>query len=214
MSATADELIDYYANTLIAQYYNKPKAIGTIEALIGGTGPFGLIGDAIANQVRDAFNLDTAVGKQLDFLGKLRGITRFISGLDLSKTFLPLVLYDDPNAGTYPGIADYDDPIQPPSTYIMTYEDFIAERLQDGDFRRAIKFKAAVDSCDYSYATLDSICYTFFFGNVNLKIIGNMEIVFQHLTSDTDNLFSIVNQMGILPVPAGVKMTTAEVGSF
>ncbi len=214
MSATSEELVSYYAKTLIAQYYNKPKAIATIRALMGGTGAFGLIADAIANQVRDGFDLDTAVGQQLDWLGKLRGVARYLSGLDLSKVFLPLVPYDDVGFGPFPGIADYDDPVQPPSTYTMTYDDFITSTLQDGDFRRVIKFLAKVQSCDYAYATLDSICYTFFTGNVNLKITGNMEITYQHLTSDTDNLFTILRQMGLLPGPAGVNVLTEEVPSF
>lgn len=214
MSATSEQLGDYYTATLISQYFEKPKAIGTIEALIVGTGAYGLVGDAIANQVREGFDLETAVGKQLDFLGKLRGVTRFVSGLDLSKEFLPLVPYDDVGGGPFPGISTYDDLPMPPATYIMTYEDFLAERLQDGDFRRVIQFLAQVHSCDYSYETLDSICYAFFTENVNIKVTGTMEITYQHLTSDTDNLFSILNQMGLLPVPAGVKMIVSEVGSF
>lgn len=214
MSATSELLLDYYANTLIAQYYNKPKAIGTIRALMGGTGAYGLIADAIANQVRDGFDLTTAVGRQLDMLGKLRGVTRYLSTLDLSKVFLPLVPYDDVGGGPFPGIADYDDPVQPPSTYLMTYDDFITNTLQDGDFRRVIMFLAQVQSCDYAYATLDFICYTFFTGNVNIKITGNMEITYQHLTSDTDNLFTILKQMRLLPGAAGVNVLTEEVASF
>lgn len=214
MSATAETVIDYYANTLIAQYYNKPKAIATIRALIGGTGEYGLIGDAIANQVRDGFNVATAVGAQLDMLGKLRGVRRYLSTLDLSKVFLPLVDYDDPDVGTLPGIANYDDAVQPPSTYLMTYEDFVTTTLQDGDFRRVIQFLAKVQSCDYAYGTLDAIMYTFFGGNVNLKVTGNMQITYQHLTSDTDNLFTIVRQMGLLPGPGGVEVLSTEVASF
>lgn len=214
MSATSEQLLEYYANTLIAQYFNKPKAVGTIRALLGGTGAYGLIADAIANQVRDGFDLETAVGAQLDMLGKLRGVTRYLATLDLAKVFLPLVDYDDPDVGTLPGLANYDDAVQPPSIYTMTYEDFITTALQDGDFRRVIKFLAKVQSCDYAYGTLDAICYTFFDGNVNLKITGPMQITYQHLTSDTDNLFTIIRQMGLLPGPAGVEVLSEEVASF
>lgn len=215
MPTTTETLIAYYQGTIIAQYINKPRARATIGALMGGNnGQLGIIAGAIYNQVRDGFDLDTAVGKQLDFLGELRGTQRYFFGLDLSKVFLPLVPYDDPDVGTLPGIADYDDPVQPPSTYLMNYDDFIENTLLDGDFRRVIQFLAAVHSCDYAYATLDSICYTFFAGNVNLKVTGNMAITYQHLTTDTDNLFEIIKQMGILPAPAGVSVATAEVPSF
>lgn len=214
MSDTSEQLVSYYKELLISQYFNKPNAYGTIGALVGGTGEYGIIAAAIYNLVRDGFDIDTAVGAQLDILGEFRGVIRYFSTLDLSKVFLPLVSYDDPSAGTYPGIADYDDPVQPPSTYTMTYDDFISNTLLDGDFRRVIKFLAAVDASDYSYESLDNICYTFFANKVNLKVTGNMEITYEHLTSDTDNLFEIVNQMGILPTPAGVSFVVAEVGSF
>ena len=214
MSAQSQELAHYYEELILAQYRDKPKAVATIVALISGTGEYGLIASALPNQVRDAFDIDTAVGKQLDMLGKLRGVGRYFITIDLSKTFLPLVDYDDPAAGTLIGIANYDDAVQPPAAHTMTYDDFILNTLQDGDFRRVIKFLAAVHSCDYSYAILDSILYTFFIGNVNLKVNGNMAIIYQHLTSDTDNLFLAINQMGLLPTPAGVGVTVSEVGAF
>ena len=214
MSATSEELVNYYKQLIISQYFNKPKAYGTIGALMGGTGEFGLIANAIFNQVRDGFDLDTAVGKQLDILGEFRGMDRYYNTLDLSKVFLPLVSYDDPNVGTLPGISTYDDIPMPPENYTMTYDDFVSNTLLDGDFRRVIKFLAAVDSSDYAYATLDSILYSFFGVKVNLKATGNMELTYEHLISDTDNLFEILNQMELLPTPAGVSITVAEVASF
>lgn len=212
--ADPDQLVIYYQNLLIAQYATKPRAVATIGAVIGGTGDLGVVANAIYNQVRDGFDLATAAGKQLDTLGKLRGVARYFISLDLSKVFLPLPRYDAPGVGTLPGIADYDDVPQPPTIYTMTYNDFAQNTLTDGDFRRVIQFLAAVHSSDLSYGNLDKICYTFFAGNVNLKITGNMAITYQHLTSDTDNLFKIVNQMGLLPTPAGVSVATAEVASF
>lgn len=215
MNATAEELQAFYQNTLIAQYATKPKAVATIGALIAGAnGDMGLIANALPNQVRDGFDITTAVGKQLDLLGKLRGVARYTTAVSLSKTFLPLPRYDAAGVGTLPGIATYEDAVQPPSTYIMTYSGFVQNTIQDGDFRRVIKFQAAVQSCDYAYGTLDAICYTFFAGNVNLIVTGAMQIEYEHLTSDTDNLFAIINQMGLLPAPAGVNVTTTEVGSF
>lgn len=213
MSATSEQIIEYYQNTLIAQYATKPKANATIGALMGGTGAYGLIAEAIYNQVRDGFDLATAQGKQLDLLGKFRGVDRYFNTLNLDKSFIQVMSYDDPDRGTAIGIPSYED-TQPPSWYTMTYDDFVENTLQDGDFRRVIMFLAALSSCDYTYGTLDAILYTFFAGNVNMIVSANMEITYQHLTSDTDNLFSIINQMGLLPSPAGVAVVVAEVGSF
>lgn len=206
---TADGLVAYYQKLIIAQYRLKTKAAATVGALVAG-----IVADAIYTQVRDGFDLASAIGRQLDILGKLRGASRYFFSLNVTKVFLPLVDYDDPFAGTYPGIADYGDAVQPPSTYTMTYEDFVSNTLTDGDFRRVIMFLAAVESCDYAYSTLDVICYNFFSGNVNLKITGNMAITYQHLTSDTDDLFAIIKNMGLLPAPAGVSVATQEVANF
>lgn len=213
MSTTSD-LVDYYKALLIAQYATNPKALGTIGALVGGTGKYGILADALYNQVRDGFDLTTAVGKQLDMLGKLRGVTRYFNSLDLGKVFLPLVSYDDPDVGTLPGIATYEDDPLPPSIYTMTYDDFVANTLLDGDFRRVIEFLADVESSDFSYGALDKICYTYFQQNVNMIVTGNMAVTYQHLTTDTDNLFEIINQMGLLPAAAGVSVAVAEVANF
>jgi len=209
MATTAEELIGYYQALLIIQYLKKPKAQGTIEALISA-----LIADAVDVQVRDGFDLDTALGKQLDFLGKLRGVTRYYFTLNLSKIFIAVPSYDDPDKGLAAGIPDYSITPYPPSWYTMTYDDFVSHTLLDGDFRRVIKFLAKVHSCDHAYGTIDDICFAFFFGNVNLVDNADMTIKYQHLTSDTDNLFSIISQMRLLPKPAGVSVTTEEVASF
>lgn len=74
---TTQELIDYYANLLILQYRDKPKALATVKALAGLA-----LADKIAVELQDAFNLDTAVGKQLDTLGKYVGVTRYGYGFN------------------------------------------------------------------------------------------------------------------------------------
>lgn len=69
---TNEELIDYYANLLIIQYYDKAKARAMIETVVTP-----VIMDQIPLDVQDAFDLDTAEGVQLDVLGKYVGVTRF-----------------------------------------------------------------------------------------------------------------------------------------
>lgn len=212
---TVAALVAYYADLLIGQYRTKPKARATVAAFTAGAdGQHGLLGNVLALQVRAAFDLDTAVGKQLDILGKYIGASRYFFGLDLNKSFLQVIDYDDPNPGAAVGMADYDAVVQPPSWYTMTYDDFVENTLTDDEYRRVLHFLAAVKNSDYAYGTLDSICYTFFFANVNLKVTGNMAYTYQHLTSDGDNLFSIIKQMGLLPAPAGVTVTAQEVASF
>ena len=62
---------DYYADLLILQYRTQPKARATISALTEEVISNGLLLDVI-----NGFNLLTAVGKQLDILGKYIGLSR------------------------------------------------------------------------------------------------------------------------------------------
>lgn len=77
------ELISYYANLLILQYKEKPKAYATVSFLASM---------AIINQlpvsVMNAFDIDTAVGKQLDVLGKYVGAFRTGNSFDGSLIVL------------------------------------------------------------------------------------------------------------------------------
>lgn len=61
----------YYSNLLILEYHNKPKAKATIEACVA------LMPDDLLREVLDGFDIETAVGKQLDVLGEYVGVDRY-----------------------------------------------------------------------------------------------------------------------------------------
>ena len=68
------DIINYYASLLILQYVGKPKAYATIQTLVTP-----VVMDQLPTQVMNAFNLtgtSTAVGVQLNVLGKYQGVTR------------------------------------------------------------------------------------------------------------------------------------------
>lgn len=69
--ATSQELQNYYADLLILQYKTQPKARATIKALIKE-----LYGSGSLLEMVNAFDIDLAVGHQLDILGKYIGLTR------------------------------------------------------------------------------------------------------------------------------------------
>ena len=75
-------LIDYYTNLLIIQYNSKEKARATIELFSRV-----LLADGIFFDVLNAYNLDTAVGHQLDVIGKYVGVDRYYDALDLFDFF-------------------------------------------------------------------------------------------------------------------------------
>lgn len=69
--ATTEELAEYYAGLLILQYAQKPKAAATIQATVTP-----VIMDQLPQAINDAFNIETAVGVQLDTIGKYIGANR------------------------------------------------------------------------------------------------------------------------------------------
>ncbi len=75
--ATTDTIANYYRDLLILQYRGKTKARDTIFALAKLA-----IVDQLPLSVQDAFNIDTAVGVQLDVVGKIIGASRY--GRDFS----------------------------------------------------------------------------------------------------------------------------------
>ena len=68
------ELQQYYADLLILQYKGKPKAEATIKASVKP-----IIIFELAEAVKNGYNIDTAVGVQLDVLGKYIGLGRALS---------------------------------------------------------------------------------------------------------------------------------------
>ncbi len=83
--ATTQSIIDYYKNLIIMQFKGLPKARATIDALVAMA-----VCDQLPTVVQDAFDLETAVGVQLDAIGQIVGATRY--GFDFSG---PVTLTDD-----------------------------------------------------------------------------------------------------------------------
>lgn len=204
---TTQEIIDYYKGLLILQYASLPNALGTIEAYISA-----LLQNQIISQVRDAFDVDTAIGAQLDILATYRGLSRVVFGI-VPGNFWSLIPYDDPDPNSYFGWAEYPDP--DPTWGWIQYGDIAgaAYRLTDAQLRGLIKFKAQTDSQPLFLGNLDQILYDFF--GVYVTVIDNedMTMIYQHQIADPDinQLFEMAVLAGILPHPAGVLATVVEV---
>lgn len=65
------EIAQYYADLLILQYRDKPKAKATVTAFA-----MMLVEGQLPLAIQNAFDINTAVGYQLDIIGKYAGVTR------------------------------------------------------------------------------------------------------------------------------------------
>lgn len=80
---TDAELKAYYADLLILQYRSKPRAYATIQASVDL-----FIQNQILFAIRDAFDIDTAIGAQLDILGKYAGVSRLVNTFTMGTVAL------------------------------------------------------------------------------------------------------------------------------
>ncbi len=69
--ASTESIVRYYSKLLILQYLQKPKARATVEGVVTP-----VIMDQLPTKIQGAFALESAVGVQLDVIGKYVGVTR------------------------------------------------------------------------------------------------------------------------------------------
>lgn len=205
---TTQELIDYYKGLLILQYSSLPNALGTVELNIAA-----LIQNQIVDQVQNAFDVQTAIGAQLDILGTYVGVTRTAFGL-VPAAYWDLPSYSDTVPGTYKGWASYAD-TDPPIINWIQYNDLNGARysLSDTQMRLLIQLKAALDSCPMGLADIDNILYSYFGPYVSLVDNEDMTIIYEHQIADPDvnQLWAVALLENAIPHQAGVGVTFAEV---
>ena len=197
---TTQEIIDFYVDLLIAQYSNKPRARGTVAAYVSE-----VVANKIFTQVRDAFDLDTAVGLQLDVLGSYRGVPRNVFTLTLTKDFFFFATYAE--TPTEFGFALYSDADIDIDWFFITYPDVNAAifTMTDSQYREVIKFVAAVESSSFSLADIDVILLQFFGVDIELADNGNMTMTYTN-TAPPNLAYELVRDLGFLPKPAGVEV--------
>lgn len=138
---SSQDIKDYYANLLIIQYRNLPNARGTIESLVGES-----YADGISLDVLNAFDLETAVGQQLDILGKYIGLSRQVNIFlpnqttrlndDDYRTLLKLKLITNNGRASTGEIKKslyelFPDTIRVYDNRDMSYTYFVSDTLQD-----------------------------------------------------------------------------------
>lgn len=205
---TPEEIKEYYQKLLILQYVNLPKARGTVGAFVEES-----IADSVIAEVRDAFDIDSAIGAQLDILGEYRGVSRFVFGFSLTKSFFAMPRSTSPNLSTYFGFAPHGALAAEISWYFLRYQDItsVVYRMNDQEFRTVIKFVTKTQSSFLSIADIDDILLEFFGNFATLVDNGNMTITYNDSPADPNaNLFSLIEQSNNLPRPAGVTMSVTR----
>lgn len=192
------ELVDYYKNLLIMQYRDKPKALGHVGSVLDA----GMIYD-IAIAVRDGFNIESAVGAQLDILGKILGVSRTITGTTFTRAYYGYALYGDTTPFLFNPMLLYGEAA--PDVQFRDYRESSQSLydLTDEEYRVILKLAIVRNTSNASVKTIDEILNVLFGTEVYLLDRPNMTIVYL-IGEKWSRHFSIAKSAGILPNPAGV----------
>lgn len=165
-SAQVANVQDYYANLLILQYRNKPKARATVKL-----GANLYLADGLIFQLNDVLDIDKAVGPQLDIIGGILGCNRIIYGLVIDKEFFSFQKED---------AFGYSDKTQLSEGFWKNYRNSIASKysLPDNIYRTLLKFKAIYNVRYGSMAFLDEMYYRIFGNEITYTNNKNLSITY------------------------------------
>lgn len=207
--ADVTALTEYYQNLLIIQYNNRDKAKATIGLLVDE-----LLATGIYQDVRDAYSIDTAVGKQLDIIGKYVGVNRFFTDDTLTDDY-----FGFENAVTLGSVSaniiGFDDASSPDkSGLFLDAEDIIKKdfALNDDAFRTLIKLKIVQNNSNHSLYDVSKSMQRFFDGQIVVK--DNYDMTMTYFITQTDALIKAIIEKNALPKPSGVEIEAIDGNEF
>ena len=186
---------NYYANLLIIQYRNKPKARATIKL-----GVDLYLADGLVFDLQNVLDIDTAQGVQLDLIGKILGCSRNIFGFTLNKKFFS---FEKTNA------YGFSDKYHLSEGLWKSYKTSTASAfgLEDADYRLLLKFKALYNLRRGSWGDMDELYYRAFGDDV--KIINTKDLSIAYAVSNSASVACRVAQfLGYIEPPLGIDYTT------
>lgn len=192
-----NDLIKYYQNLLIVQYYGKSTAQQEI-ALATKT----FTGDDIMSQI--IFDVDTSVGAQLDLIGDIVGLSRIAEGFQFGEVYYSYNDYVDPMFdASARGMSDINNSVQAPFKNYERVRKSIYS-MTDGQYRAMIKLKIFANN---GIATNKYVCDSLYqlFGN-GMRFTDNENMT---ATLDIEPYLEFEGRLaeflGLLPKPLGVQ---------
>lgn len=182
----------YYADLLILQYRNKPKARETIKI-----GADIYLGDGVIFQLQDILDIDKAEGAQLDIIGKILDCPRVVQGIYNDMIFFQF--YDGPDSVGFSTVGN------PQGGNFRTIQNYNQSEysLPDNDYRFLLKFKSAVNVMRGSERGIDEALWNVFQGDVLLK--NNHNLTITYIVSAERTLAALAaKQLGYYRAPEGV----------
>lgn len=204
------QLLEYYANLLIVQYNGKTRAVATIQMLVNL-----ILANLLVMQIRDAFDWRTAVGNQLDIIGKWVGVTRSYNG-DLfwaqpifsypeSQELVPEDL-TTPFQHGYSEYSTFDTDVTTGDIAELTYHNlgYVEQKLSDDDYRTVIGLKIIKNSINHTQKNIDDAIWDYFNGQV-YTTWGPHKLTYNYVP-DLETVMEVCFYKNVLPAPTGVEI--------
>jgi hypothetical protein len=191
--------IEYYKELLLYQYINRDNARATIGLLVSQA-----LVDLLPIEMGNAFNIDTAVGDQLDIIGEYIGFDRAVVGA-VSRDYFTADDYVTPSATTF-GFTDYSDPARNANAAFYSYlNNMNTTDLEDSEYRALLKLKAALNISNLSYYDIVSILGEAF-GDLLVFSDSKDMTIWYLVSSQIERIVTIAYNEGLLPKPMGVQI--------
>lgn len=189
-----------YENLLILQYSDLPKASETIKAL---SSKYSDLFD-VMRQFEKEFDIDTAVGVQLDTLGKIVGVSRIIPAI-LPKIYFGFA--DTPNTGTFSKAPMF-------RTFDATFTD---TQLNDSDYRFFLKAKitknvVSAKMIDKDLSIQDAIAFMF---GIDSYVNDNQDMTMTIYIDENypTQILTFLVALDLIPSPQAVRIKYAIIVS-
>ena len=193
-----EKSIEYYRDLLLYQYSDKPKARQHIE-LLSAQG----VASLVLSQIRDAFNIETAVGVQLDVLGEYIGLSRVVQ-VQIPRNYFQLDDYNNPLVNAI-GMTDYQDETKNAESVFFKYVFLNADTaiLDDTEYRPLLQLKAVLNTSKMTTAAIDEITQDFFADSLRFVDNQNMSLTY-YVAPDATRILRLAIDLDLLPRPACV----------
>lgn len=190
--AIIDDVKEYYANLLILQYRNKPKARETVKL-----GVDVYTGDGLLYQLANILDIDTAQGAQLDIIGKILGCNRNVPGVNIQTKFF--AFHIDENSLGFSTIGNPSNGV----TKTRANSNLASYSLTDGEYRPLLKFKAFLNVWRGDMASMNNALFEVFGASVNLK--NNKDLTITYEISENTIVIEAAQSLGYFRAPIGIK---------
>ena len=188
-------LVNYYVNRLIFQYSQQPNAQMLTALMVKQA-----LADDLTSLLINAFNITTAVGPQLDIIGKYVGVKRQIMPPVTTANYWGFNNYQ--NTGNTVGFRNYGGT----TNNTGVWESYSAANqpttnLNDDQYRLVIQLQIILNSNDGTLASIQQYLNDLLPGFVQLVDNQNMTLTY---TVNQNSIISTALLQQFLPKPMGV----------